>query len=78
MTNMTVLANITSLVNPPTVDSPYMNKVALAKILGVSTRTVDRLKDSGALTFTRVGHQVRFSWHDIIRFLARNEVSSLA
>jgi excisionase family DNA binding protein len=75
---MSVLASTTALVNPPTVDSPYMNKLALAKFLGVSTRTVDRLKDSGALTFTRVGHQVRFSWHDIIRFLAKNEVSSIA
>lgn len=55
-------------------DSPHLNKNAVATYLNVSERTVDRLRASGDLGYSRVRGQVRFSLHDVVRFLAKNEV----
>jgi excisionase family DNA binding protein len=78
MTTMTVLDTTPRTAQPPTVDSPYMTKRAVAKFLNVSERTVDRLMASGDLGYVRVRGQVRFSLHDVVRFLVKNEVSSIA
>jgi excisionase family DNA binding protein len=59
-------------------DSPYLSRATVAKLFNVSMRTVDRLKASGDLGFTRVRGQIRFSLHDVVRFLAKNEVSTVA
>ena len=77
MTSLTSLDTTTRTTQPPAINS-YMDKTAVAALFDVSTRTVDRLMASGDLSFTRVRGQVRFSLHDVVRFLAKNEVSSIA
>jgi excisionase family DNA binding protein len=57
----------------PTFDSPYLSRPAVAELLNVSTRTLDRLKASGDIRFTRVRGQVRFSLLDVAKYLAKNE-----
>jgi excisionase family DNA binding protein len=48
----------------------------IAELLGVSVRSVDRLRESGALTYRRVGHQIRFTTQDLVEFLDRIRVAA--
>lgn len=50
--------------------SPMLTYAQVADLLGVSKRTVQRLKESRKLPFHQVGGQVRFSRQDIARYLA--------
>lgn len=60
-------------------DSPSLDIRAVAAYLGVSPRTIDRLKNAGALGYTKVGRrQIRFSLQDVARYVARNEVREVA
>ena len=69
------MTNLASVSDPtPSIDAPSLDKHDAASYLNVSQRTIDRLRASGALTFTRVGGQVRFCWRDLITFQMRNEV----
>jgi hypothetical protein len=55
-----------------------LTRPAVAELLKVSTRTVDPLKGSGQLGYVRVKGAIRFSLLDVARYLAKNEVSSIA
>jgi hypothetical protein len=55
-----------------------MTKRAVAKFPNVSERRVDRLRASGDVGYVLVRGQVRVSLHDVVRFLAKDEVSSIA
>jgi excisionase family DNA binding protein len=62
----------------PPVATPCLDTQDVADFLGVSTRTVDRLRESGALTFRRVGHQVRFVPQDVADYLDRIRVAAVS
>ena len=78
MTSLTSFDTTPCTAQPPTVDSPYMTKRAVAKFPNVSERRVDRLRASGDVGYVLVRGQVRVSLHDVVRFLAKDEVSSIA
>ena len=61
----------------PPAATPCLDGQDVAELLGVSTRTIDRLRESGALTFRRVGHQVRFVAEDVAEYLDRIRVSAV-
>ena len=71
---MTGLATSKTL---PNIDAPSLDKLEAACYLGISPRTVDRLRAKGALGYTRVAGQVRFSWRELMMFALRNEVVAL-
>jgi excisionase family DNA binding protein len=78
METSTVLDRTITTIPLPMFDSPYLTRPAVAELLKVSTRTVDRLKGSGQLGYVRVKGGIRFSLLDVARFLAKNEVSCIA
>jgi excisionase family DNA binding protein len=43
-----------------------------SEVLGVSERTIDRLRSRGELEFVRVGGQIRFEPEGIDRFIKAN------
>jgi len=45
------------------------NRKSLAKILGVSTETVDRCRKSGKLPYHRIGDRIIFTESDLTTFL---------
>jgi excisionase family DNA binding protein len=63
---------------PPMPDAPCLDAQDVAEILGVSLRTIDRLRQSGSLTFRRVGHQIRFVPQDVADYLDRSRVSAVS
>ena len=69
---------MTTLATPdtPSIDAPSLDKQDAANYLGISQRTVDRLRANGTLGYTRVGGQVRFTWSDLLAFKMRNEVAA--
>jgi predicted DNA-binding transcriptional regulator AlpA len=47
----------------------------LGEFLGLSVRSIDRLRQSGALTYLRLGNQtIRFAPEDIAEFVAKSRV----
>jgi excisionase family DNA binding protein len=46
----------------------------LGEYLGLSGRTIDRLRQTGALSYRRFGSQVRFSPEDIAEFVSKSRV----
>lgn len=48
------------------------NKRRAAKILGISTVTLDRLRQSGLLPYRKIGCQIRFLPEDIQVYLERS------
>lgn len=61
--------------NPKEKDMRLLNKAAVAKILRVSQRTVDRLRASGELQTVKVGRGVRFIFADVALYVARHRSS---
>jgi excisionase family DNA binding protein len=65
------------MTNPPQKSRPLTRLRTIdetAEILNVSTRTVRRLIDSGALPVHRLGRLIRISDADIAAFLAANRI----
>jgi predicted site-specific integrase-resolvase len=48
------------------------NKKRAAEILGISTATLDRLRQSGLLPYRKIGCQIRFLPEDIQIYLDRS------
>ena len=46
------------------------NKTTFAKILGISTESIDRYRAAGKLPFHKIGKSIRFTESDLIDFLA--------
>jgi excisionase family DNA binding protein len=46
----------------------------LGEHLGLSGRTIDRLRQTGAISYRRFGHQIRFAQEDVAEFLAQSRV----
>ena len=46
----------------------------LGQYLGLSARTIDRLRQSGELPYRRFGYQVRFAPEDVAEFVAKSRV----
>ena len=47
----------------------------LGEYLGLSIRSIDRLRLSGAISYRCFGHQIRFAPEDIDQFLAQSRVA---
>lgn len=74
METSTVLDHTTTTIPLPMFDSPYLSRPAVAELLNVSTRTLDRLKAAGEIGYVRVRGQIRFTLLDVVRYVAKNEV----
>ena len=55
-------------------DERLLDANEVASLLGTTTRHLQRLQSSGALTFTRVGGKIRFRRADMLEFIRRNTV----
>jgi excisionase family DNA binding protein len=51
-----------------------LNTEELGEYLGLSGRTIDRLRQTGALTYRRFGSQIRFAPEDVAAFVAQSRV----
>ena len=48
----------------------------LAEFLGVSVRSLDRLREAGAISYLRIGGgSIRFAPEDVARFIAKSRVA---
>jgi excisionase family DNA binding protein len=52
----------------------FLDTEELGEYLGLSGRTIDRLRQTGAISYRRFGHQIRFSPEDIAEFVAKSRV----
>ena len=64
----------------PMFDPPqYLTRPTVARLFGVSVRTVDRWTAAGELGYAHIGkRQIRFSLHHLAAFIAKKEVVAVA
>ncbi len=56
-------------IRPAPAARPTINNISMAAKLGVSTRTLKRLRNAGKIPYIRVGRQVRYFEDEVDRAL---------
>jgi excisionase family DNA binding protein len=48
---------------------PYIDKVEVARRLGVQVRTIDNWMRQGKIVYFKIGRAVKFKWSDVDSFM---------
>ena len=54
-----------------------LTRKELAKLLKISEKTIDRLREGRKIPFCKVGRSIRFNKKDVLEYLEQNKAGSI-
>ncbi len=76
MSKLNSLDNLIRQVQERDIDSLYFNNTQLARYLGTSKRSLQRYRDEGLITYSKVGSKIFYKFSDVVIFLESHRVGA--